>query len=118
LGWLDAGQADHSQERLWLTLCENTCQNRTSQTGHLDLSPSFYNKIGKMEIRPEFLSPLRLPVPPSRLKAKSLIFQSSLLLNHEGIGGALIAAMFWFVLLFHYRHYFSGIFTAKASSAS
>jgi hypothetical protein len=39
---------------LWLTPCENTCQNRTSQTGHLDLSPSFYNKIGKMEIRPEF----------------------------------------------------------------
>jgi hypothetical protein len=38
----------------WLTPCENTCQNRTSQTGHLDLSPSFYNKIGKMEIRPEF----------------------------------------------------------------
>jgi hypothetical protein len=39
---------------LWLTPCENTCQNRTNQTGHLDLSPSFYNKIGKMEIRPEF----------------------------------------------------------------
>jgi len=54
LGWLDAGRADHSQNRLWLTPCENRCPNRTSQTGHLDLSPSFYNKIGKMEIRPEF----------------------------------------------------------------
>jgi len=41
-----------------------------------------------------------------------------LLLNHEGIGGALIVAVFWFVLFFHYRQYFSGIFTAKASSAS
>ncbi len=38
-----------------------------------------------------------------------------LLLNHEGIGGALIVAAFWFVLFFHYRQYFSGIFTAKAS---
>ena len=41
-----------------------------------------------------------------------------LLLNHEGIGGALIVAVFWFVLFFHYRQYFSGIFTAKASSSS
>jgi hypothetical protein len=41
-----------------------------------------------------------------------------LLLNHEGIGGALIVAVFWFVLFFHDRQYFSGIFTAKASSAS
>jgi putative oxidoreductase len=41
-----------------------------------------------------------------------------LLLNDEGIGGALIVAVFWFVLFFHYRQYFSGIFTAKASSAS
>ena len=41
-----------------------------------------------------------------------------LLLNHEGIGGALIVAVFWFVLFFHYRQHFSGIFTAKASSAS
>ena len=49
-----AGPADHPLKRLWLTPCENTCQNLTSQTGHLDLSPSFYNKIGKMEIRPEF----------------------------------------------------------------
>ena len=40
-----------------------------------------------------------------------------LLLNHEGIGGALIVAVFWFVLLFHYRQYFSGNVTAKASSA-
>ena len=37
-----------------------------------------------------------------------------LLLNHEGIGGALIVAVFWFVLFFHYRQYFSEIFTAKA----
>jgi len=35
-----------------------------------------------------------------------------------GIGGALIVAVFWFVLFFHDRQYFSGIFTAKASSAS
>ena len=41
-----------------------------------------------------------------------------LLLNQEGIGGALIVAVFWFVLFFHDRQYFSGIFTAKASSAS
>jgi hypothetical protein len=41
-----------------------------------------------------------------------------LLLNHEGIGGALIVAVFWFVSFFHYRQYFSGIFTAKTSSAS
>jgi putative oxidoreductase len=41
-----------------------------------------------------------------------------LLLNHEELGGALTAAVFWFVLFFHYRQYFSGIFTAKASSAS
>ena len=41
-----------------------------------------------------------------------------LLLNHAGIGGALIAAVFWFALFFHYRQYISGIFTAKASSAS
>ena len=41
-----------------------------------------------------------------------------LLLNHEGIGGALIVAVLWFVLFFHYCQYFSGIFTAKASSAS
>jgi hypothetical protein len=44
-----AGRADRSLKRvagLWLTPWENTCQNRTSQTGHLDLSPSFYNKIG------------------------------------------------------------------------
>ena len=41
-----------------------------------------------------------------------------LLLNHEGIGGALIVAVFWFALFFHYCQYFSGIFTAKASSAS
>ena len=41
-----------------------------------------------------------------------------LLLNHEGVGGALIVAVFWFVLFFHYRQYFSGIFTLKASSAS
>jgi putative oxidoreductase len=41
-----------------------------------------------------------------------------LLLDHEGIGGAQIVAMFWFALFFHYRQYFSGIFTAKASSAS
>jgi putative oxidoreductase len=41
-----------------------------------------------------------------------------LLLNHEGIGGALIVAVFWSVLFFHYRQHFSGIFTAKASSAS
>jgi putative oxidoreductase len=40
-----------------------------------------------------------------------------LLLNHEGIGGALIVAVFWFVLFFYYRQYFSGIFTVKASSA-
>jgi putative oxidoreductase len=36
-----------------------------------------------------------------------------LLLNHEGIGGGLIVAVFWFVLFFHYRQYFSGIFTAN-----
>jgi putative oxidoreductase len=41
-----------------------------------------------------------------------------LLLNHEGIGGALIVAVFWFILFFHYRQYFSGIFTANVSSAS
>jgi putative oxidoreductase len=41
-----------------------------------------------------------------------------LLLNHEGIVGALIVAVFWFVLFFHYRQYFSGVFTAKASSGS
>jgi hypothetical protein len=40
-----------------------------------------------------------------------------LLLNHEGIAGDPIAALFWFVLFFHYRQYFFGIFTAKASSA-
>ena len=39
-------------------------------------------------------------------------------LNHEGIGGALIVAVFWFVLFFDYRQYFYGLFTAKASSAS
>jgi len=27
-------------------------------------------------------------------------------------------AVFWFALFFHYRQYFSGIFTAKASSVS
>jgi uncharacterized membrane protein YphA (DoxX/SURF4 family) len=41
-----------------------------------------------------------------------------LLLYHEGIGGALVVAVFWFVLFFYYRQYFSGIFTAKASPAS
>ena len=41
-----------------------------------------------------------------------------LLLNHEGVGGALIVAMFWFVLFFHYRQHFSGVFSTKASSAS
>ena len=41
-----------------------------------------------------------------------------LLLDHEGITGALIVAAFWFVLFFHHRQYFPGIFTAKASSAS
>ena len=41
-----------------------------------------------------------------------------LLLKHEGIGGALIVAVFSFALFFHYRQYFSGIFTAKASSVS
>jgi len=41
-----------------------------------------------------------------------------LLLNHEGIGGPLIVALIWFVLFFHYGQHFSGIFTAKASSAS
>ena len=41
-----------------------------------------------------------------------------LLLDHEGSAGALIVATFWFVLFFHYRRYFPGIFTAKASSAS
>jgi putative oxidoreductase len=39
-----------------------------------------------------------------------------LLLAHEGVGGALIVAVFWFVLFFRYRQYFAGIFTAKASS--
>ena len=32
-----------------------------------------------------------------------------LLLNHEGIGGALMVAVFWFMLFLHYRQYFSGI---------
>jgi len=41
-----------------------------------------------------------------------------LLLSHEGVGGALIVVASWFVLFFHYRQYFFGIFTAKASSAS
>jgi len=41
-----------------------------------------------------------------------------LLLNHEGVGGALIVVVLWFVLFFHYRDCFSGIFVAKASSAS
>jgi putative oxidoreductase len=41
-----------------------------------------------------------------------------LLLNHEGMGGALMVAVFWFVLFFHYRQYFSGIFAAQASSGS
>jgi putative oxidoreductase len=41
-----------------------------------------------------------------------------LLLNHEGIGDALIVAVFWFVLSFHYRQYSSEIFTAKASPLS
>jgi hypothetical protein len=36
---------------LWLTPCENTRQNCTSQTACQTLSLSFYNKIGKMEIR-------------------------------------------------------------------
>src|ERR1700722_19163655 len=39
-------------------------------------------------------------------------------LTHEGIGDALIVAVFWFALFLHYRRYFSEIFTAKASSAS
>lgn len=38
------------------------------------------------------------------------------LLNHEGIGGALIVAGFWLVLFFHLRQYFCGIFAAKASA--
>src|ERR1700733_7110307 len=33
-----------------------------------------------------------------------------LLFNHEGIGGALIVAVFWLALFVHYRQYFSGIF--------
>lgn len=45
-----------------------------------------------------------------------LLFHLSL--NHEGIAGALIAALFWFVLFVRYRQCFSGVFTAKASSAS
>ena len=49
-----------------LTPSENTSQNRTSQTRHLDLSPSFYNKIGKMKIRPEFFESLRLPLRATR----------------------------------------------------
>ena len=52
--WTNRSLPKATVAELWLTPCENTCQNRTSQTGHLDLSPSFYNKIGKMEIRPEF----------------------------------------------------------------
>jgi hypothetical protein len=40
-----------------------------------------------------------------------------LLLNHEGNGDVLVVAVFWFVLFFYYRQYFSGIFTAKASSS-
>jgi putative oxidoreductase len=50
--------------------------------------------------------------------ALTILLLYHLLLNHEGIGGALIVAVFWFVLFFHYRQYFSWIFTAKASSAS
>jgi hypothetical protein len=41
-----------------------------------------------------------------------------LLLDHEGIGGALIVLVFWFVLFAHYHQSFSGVFAAKASSAS
>ena len=40
-----------------------------------------------------------------------------LLFDHQGFGGAMIVAVFWFVLFFHHRQYFSGIFTARASSA-
>ena len=52
--WTSRSLPKATVAELWLTPCENTCQNRTSQTGHVDLSPSFYNRIGKMEIRPEF----------------------------------------------------------------
>lgn len=41
-----------------------------------------------------------------------------LLLNREGLGLAVLVVVFWFVLFFHYRQYFSGLFTARASSAS
>jgi len=40
-----------------------------------------------------------------------------LLLNHEGIGGALIVAVFWFALFFHYRQYFSGIWKISRCQA-
>ena len=35
------------------------------------------------------------------------------LIAHEGVGGALVVVLLWSVLFFHYRQYFSGIFTAK-----
>ena len=41
-----------------------------------------------------------------------------LLLNHEGLGGALVVTVFWCGLFFHYRRHFSGIFIANTSSAS
>src|SRR6202162_4827827 len=40
-----------------------------------------------------------------------------LLLNHEGLGGALTAAVSWFVLFFHYRQYFSGIWKISRCQA-
>jgi hypothetical protein len=37
--WTSRSLPKATVAELWLTPCENTCQNRTSQTGHVDLSP-------------------------------------------------------------------------------
>jgi hypothetical protein len=49
-----AGRADHSLnlKRLWLTPWENTCQNRTSQTIHMD-EPA-RQRARELANRPEF----------------------------------------------------------------
>src|ERR1700743_2979519 len=36
-----------------------------------------------------------------------------LLLNHKGLGGAIVVAIFWFIVFYRYRENFAGLFVQK-----
>lgn len=38
-----------------------------------------------------------------------------LLLNHQGAGGAILVTIFWGILAFHHRQYFSSLFVQRTS---